>query len=318
MNNKHYNYDDNEPTSVNLPKLAGSKDEPVSPNNKLKKAIVFIAPILIAIMLASIIIFYFTSYAKDKALKKESINESKSLNNNQVSKPCHINRDHIHLADLNEKDQHNLYISTWAGNINLYINSNVKSIVFNGNEYDFNDIVSYLMDYNKMSEFIANNTSFYNAVNIKNGKYHQYIKTDYKASDVASFESFITNKDNTYNSVKYYVVSTDDIVNYQKESDTAKRYIEVSWAFPKKALTKKNELSYIVDSKYYGKSHTSNDRIVFSVDGLRNNKDYDEDFGLILNDGRFVHAINKNEDGWFLTKNIIIENYKVEWEENTI
>ena len=67
MNNKHYNYDDNEPTSVNLPKLAGSKDEPVSPNNKIKKAIVFIAPILIAIILASTIIFYFTSYAKDKS-----------------------------------------------------------------------------------------------------------------------------------------------------------------------------------------------------------------------------------------------------------
>ena len=317
MDNKHFKYSDNEPTSINLPKLKGYKEE-FKKASKTKKAIIFIAPILVAALLSTGIIITFGYIAKNNATKKKDDNnivDNANENSKKITGVCHLEGEHIHLTDLDLEEQHKYNISVFVGSVNLYTNSKIKAIVFNGEEYDYQEVVSYLTDYKKMASFIASNTSFYNAQKIKNGKYQSYIKNNITASDVSNFQAFISNKTDTYNRVKYYVIA-DDIIDFESESQTAKRYIEVSWAFPKKALTEHNKgLYYTADTSYYGKSHISNDYISFSVDGLKNNVNYNEKFGFILDDGRFVHMIDTYDGEWVLKKNIVIDNYKVEWED---
>ena len=327
-------YEDNEPTSINLPKLAKSIDDAttelekivneINDNNEAKKEsskflkhLSFIGTIILAIIIAGSIIFTFITLIKHKPPKEGlSGSTTKDAKTKTISEICHIEREHIHLMDLSKEEQKNLNISIWISNISLFTNSEIKSIVFNGKEYDYQDVLTYLTDYKRMTSFVASNTTFYNAKKVKNGKYQNYIKTNYTASDVAYFEAFLSSKSDTYNSVKYYTPTTNELIDYERESATAKRYIQVSWEFPKKALTAYNKgLYYLADTSYYGKSHSSNDNITFSVDGLRNNIDYDEEFGFVLKDGRFVHMIDSYEGNLLLTKNIIVNNYAAQWED---
>ena len=200
-------------------------------------------------------------------------NASNGGSSSKTEKVCNIERDHIHIEDLSKEELNELNIQYTLGMVRTFTDSKIKSIVFNGKEYDYKEIIECLTDYDKMTNFIA-----------QNADYEKMTK-----EDVANLMSYSEYKEN-YLSHAFSLTDKNDPTK-------ASASITVSWEFPKNI----KEGQY-VDPIYYGQSHDDKDYIMFSAPD-----DINEDFGFILEDGRYVHALAINTyDKWYLVSYIYV------------
>ena len=301
-------------TSTIDPSVIPQSQPVVSSSSKIPPFIFVILIIVAALCGAGI--WFFNSGNKQS---NNTNNSSANTNTNEttttttktvITKPCNIEREHIHLNDLSKDELKQLNIQYTLGMVRTYTNSDIKSIIFAGKEYDYKEVLSYLTDYTKMTNFISNNTNY--------TEFDREIKTDLTPDRVAYYSAHTNQKYSGYVTQRYYVLGDgEQIPEYNKKY--AKRYIEVDFEFDRDKIKSIGDNSYLVDSSDYGTSHGDHDYIEFSVSGLDLYKDINEDYGFVLNDGRYVHMLDNTDplgaDKWNITRNIYVTNYDVKWKE---
>lgn len=232
---------------------------------------------------------------------------SSSSSGNKKDEPieppkCNIDREHIHLSDLSDEDLEKIKISYSLGMLRTYTDSDIKSIVFNGKEYDYKEVVAALTDFDKVTTMIAQeNSSIHSPID----------KMNISKDDAIYYLTYVhgTSVSETIKQTFYVVGKNDKITD---EKTYSKRFIEVSWAWDYgKKITTKVDGKEFADSSYYGQHYRDHDYIKFSVDRVEL-YDVTEDYGFVLNDGRYVHML-RDIDGlgykkWNLTKNIYVTN----------
>ena len=245
---------------------------------------------------------------------KKNSSEEKTSNGGRSSKTekvCNIERDHIHIEDLSKEELDELNITYSLGMVRTFTDSKIKAIVFNGKEYDYKEVVAALTNYDKMTNFIAQNTDFLKFSGWMDGASEEdyYVIKDLTPDKIAYYMSYAPWNNHEYTYEKFYIVGEGESINEENPRyASTDRYIEVSWEFPRSSLTEHNSRYYTIDTSYYGKSHEDHDYILFSTDGLDyGSKSINEDFGFILEDGRYVHSLAINTyDDWYLVDHIYV------------
>ena len=253
----------------------------------------------------------FLLYKNNQGSSGGSSSSSSNKKDESIEPPkCNIDREHIHLSDLSDEDRKKIKISYSLGMLRTYTDSDIKSIIFNGKEYDYKEVVAALTDFNKMADMIAQEDGI---VEYESWNNH-YVTYLYKRKPTVDEIKYVTTYiDRSYSDqvkTTFYIVGKGDKV--EEGTKYTKRNIEVRWTWPYKTKVYTDNGDYrVADPSYYGKEHSSNDYIHFSVDKVEL-YDVTEDFGFVLNDGRYVHMLG-DTDGlgykkWNLTKNIYVTN----------
>lgn len=263
---------------------------PVSaPSKNNKRNIIIIGAIvaLIAIIVAVVLVVVNSSNKTEVSGNSASDSETQSSKTEDFD--CPVAGDHIHLFDLTKEDMNEYKISYSTGMVSLYNDSKIKAIRFNGKDYDYETVVSWLTDLDALSEFLAEEAYSVNFANYDSGEYKG---TDYRYDLDEELISYIIRY---IRKTSYSDEYTFHVFNMKTEGEAPAKdtnllhQIEVSVEFDRKSDFGKN--FHVLDEDLYGIKGGEHDYIKF----ISNSKasDYSDDFGLVFEDGTYLHFIGK-------------------------
>lgn len=262
---------------------------PVSaPSKNNKRNIIIIGAIvaLIAIIVAVVLV------AMNNSNKTEVSGNSASGSETQSSKTedfdCPVAGDHIHLFDLTKEDLGEYKIFHSLGMLYLYNDSKIKAIRFNGKDYDYETVVSWLTDLDALSEFLAEEAYSVSVANYDSGKKKTEYKYDFDAELVSQIiRTLSSSRLEGYTSHRFNILAPGE--KPVKETNL-KHQIVVSVAFDYKKV---GYDEYVLAEDMYGIEDGEKEYVEFTANV--SGADRSEDFGLVMEDGTYVHLIGKIE-----------------------
>lgn len=276
-----------EPAPVVEP-TGNTESTPAGGSKKNMKFLIIV--VIIILLIAGGCAIYLGGKDKHKPTPKTPSNNQSSQtttdDNKKEEVKCGLEGDHIHLSDLTEEERDEIGIRASLGMASVYKNSKIKSFVYNGETYDYKEIVESLTNFDTMTKFVSKV-----AATPEHGIYKDQPLTPeivaYYATRALDYQSF---------SNSYFNVLTKEEKDAGKKSGS--RHLEVYWTYPKGNYPKTDKY-YTLNSADYGKYSEGSDKdaIVFYFA----NHGYGagaikENCGFILEDGRFVHILYFNSN----------------------
>ena len=186
------------------------------------------ALIIFAIIVFSVVELYINQAKQDAKSSKNSTNNNTTINDkrntddtnkkeekneNIDDAKCQIEDEHIHISDLTDEELKNLNIQLYkTDGIRLYTDTKIKSIIYNGKTYDYQELVAMTSDFDKFVDFAYDNTDYYrDGTRMNNEK--KTTKDAMKEYILTSKNSILTTKMSMY----FYSVKPFKEDNYLKE-----------------------------------------------------------------------------------------------------